>query len=209
MAALGRELIRQPDRLAPLFTPAFDKTARNPGYIKGYPPGIRENGGQYNHAAAWSVMASASLGDGDQAALLFSFLNPISRSLTADAVARYKVEPYVVVADIYTEAPHIGRGGWSWYTGSAGWLQRAGIETILGLRLSGASLRLTPCIPRHWPGFSIDLAWRSAHYHIQIENGPGALVVEASLDGVALPAGPLIVALQDDGEQHRIQVKLG
>ena len=137
MAAVERELIRPQDGLALLFTPPFDKTALDPGYIKGYPPGIRENGGQYTHAALWSVMAFATLGEGDKAAALFSLLNPINHARTRADVHRYKVEPYVVAADVYAAAPHVGRGGWTWYTGSAGWMQRAGVESILGLRLRG------------------------------------------------------------------------
>ena len=137
MAAVERELIRPQDRLALLFTPPFDKTPLDPGYIKGYPPGIRENGGQYTHAALWSVMAFAALGEGDKAAALFALLNPINHARTRSDVHRYKVEPYVVAADVYATPPHVGRGGWTWYTGSAGWMQRAGVESILGLRVRG------------------------------------------------------------------------
>ena len=140
MAAVERELIRPKDGLALLFAPPFDKTSLEPGYIKGYPPGIRENGGQYTHAAAWSVMAFAALGEGDKAAGLFSLLNPINHARTRAEVHRYKVEPYVVAADVYAAPGHVGRGGWTWYTGSAGWMQRAGIESILGLRLQGRVL---------------------------------------------------------------------
>ena len=126
MAALDRELIRRDAGLALLFAPPFDRTPRDPGYIKGYPPGVRENGGQYTHAAAWSVMAFAALGEGDKAAELFAMLNPINHARTRADAHRYKVEPYVVCADVYSVPPHVGRGGWTWYTGSAGWLQRAG-----------------------------------------------------------------------------------
>ena len=133
MAALDSQLVHRGDRLALLFTPPFDKTALDPGYIKGYPPGIRENGGQYTHAAAWSIMGFAALGQGDKAAELFSLINPINHTATRAGVLRYKVEPYVVAADVYSVPPHVGRGGWTWYTGSAGWLYRAGIESILGL----------------------------------------------------------------------------
>ena len=139
MAALDRDLVHRGDRLALLFTPPFDKTAQEPGYIKGYPPGIRENGGQYTHAAAWSIMGFAALGQGDKAAELFALVNPINHTSTRAGVLRYKVEPYVVAADVYSVAPHVGRGGWTWYTGSAGWLYRAGIEAILGLRIKGGS----------------------------------------------------------------------
>ena len=130
----------------------------DPGYIKGYPPGIRENGGQYTHAAIWSVLAFAALGEGDKAGELFSLLNPINHASTRAGVYRYKVEPYVVAADIYAEPPHVGRGGWTWYTGSAGWMYRAGIEWILGLRLRGTRLYLDPCIPQAWRSFEITFA---------------------------------------------------
>ena len=136
-----------------LFTPPFDRTARDPGYIKGYPPGIRENGGQYTHAALWSVIAFAMLGDGDKAGELFSLLNPITHSSTRADIYRYKVEPYVVCADVYAEPSHVGRGGWTWYTGSAGWMYRAGLEWMLGFRLRGTTLVIDPCVPKSWPGF--------------------------------------------------------
>ena len=146
--ASNEQLIRREDGLALLFAPPFDKTTHDPGYIKGYPPGVRENGGQYTHAATWSVMAFAALGEGDKAAELFSLLNPINHSRTPADAYRYKVEPYVACADIYSTAPHVGRGGWTWYTGSAGWMQRAGVESILGLRFRGAFLSVDPCIPK-------------------------------------------------------------
>ena len=157
-----------------LFAPPFDKTALDPGYIKGYPPGIRENGGQYTHAALWSVMAFAALGEGDKAADLFSLLNPINHARTRSDVHRYKVEPYVVAADIYASAPHIGRGGWTWYTGSAGWMQRAGVESILGLRIRGAFLHLDPCIPKSWATFEMTVRRQSAQYEITVaQSGRG------------------------------------
>src|ERR1700694_120320 len=146
MAAVERELTRPQDGVALLFTPPFDKTPLDPGYIKGYPPGVRENGGQYTHAALWSVLALAKLGEGDKATSLFSLLNPINHARTRADVHRYKVEPYVVSADIYAVAPHVGRGGWARYTGYAGWMQRAGIEGILGLRIRGTSLHLRSVI---------------------------------------------------------------
>ena len=152
MAAVDEHLVRRADGLVLLFTPPFDRTSLDPGYIKGYPPGIRENGGQYTHAAIWSVLAFAMLGDGDKAAELFSILNPIHHASTRAAVHRYKVEPYVACADVYSQPPHVGRGGWTWYTGSAGWMYRAGLEWILGFRLRGATLVLDPCVPRAWRG---------------------------------------------------------
>ena len=155
MAAVNEHLVRRDEGLVLLFTPPFDRTPLEPGYIKGYPPGIRENGGQYTHGAIWSMIAFAMLGDGDKAAELFSMLNPINRSSSRAAIDRYKVEPYVVCADVYSEPPHVGRGGWTWYTGSAGWMYRAGLEWILGFRVQGAMLLLDPCIPKTWKGFEI------------------------------------------------------
>ena len=211
MAAVDEQLIHADDGLALLFAPPFDRTPLDPGYIKGYPPGIRENGGQYTHAAAWSVMAFAALGDGDKAARLFSLLNPVNRTSTRSDVQRYKVEPYAVAADVYSVAPHLGRGGWTWYTGSAGWLYRAGIEAILGVRREGAFLLLAPCIPKAWPGFEIVFRYRSARYEIVVENPRGVSrgVSWAELDGKALPQGPVRVPLVDDGRTHRVSVILG
>jgi cyclic beta-1,2-glucan glucanotransferase len=211
MAAVDEQLINHGEGLALLFTPPFDRTPLDPGYIKGYPPGIRENGGQYNHAATWSVLAFAALGRGDKAAELFSLLNPIKRSSTRADVQRYKVEPYAVAADVYSVAPHAGRGGWTWYTGTAGCLHRAGVEAILGLRLQGAFLLLAPCIPKAWPRFEIVFKYRSARYEIAAENPHGVScgVAGAELDGKALPAGPTRVPLVDDGRVHKVRVILG
>jgi cyclic beta-1,2-glucan synthetase len=211
MAAVERELIRPKDRLALLFAPPFDKTSLDPGYIKGYPPGIRENGGQYTHAALWSVMAFATLGEGDKAASLFSLLNPINHARTRADVHRYKVEPYVVAADVYAKPPHVGRGGWTWYTGSAAWMQRAGIESILGLRIQGAFLLLDPCIPRIWRNFEMTVRYRSARYKILVEN-PGGVsrgVLSTQLDGTVIMERPLRLPLLDDGLIHHIQLRLG
>ncbi len=211
MAAVDRELIRSKDGLALLFAPPFDKTTLDPGYIKGYPPGVRENGGQYTHAAVWSVMAFAALGQGDKAAGLFSLLNPINHARTRADVYRYKVEPYVVAADVYATPPHVGRGGWTWYTGSAGWMQRAGVESILGLRLQGEVLHLDPCIPRGWAGFEIMLRHGTARYNIRVENpdGVGRGIAFAAIDGETLLEQPLQLRLADDGAKHRLQVRLG
>ncbi len=211
MAAVERELIRPADGVALLFTPPFDETHLDPGYIKGYPPGIRENGGQYTHAALWSVIALAALGEGDRAVRLFSLLNPINHARTRSEVHRYKVEPYVVAADVYSAAPHVGRGGWTWYTGSGGWMQRAGMESILGLRVEGDVLRLNPCIPRAWPGFSITLRFRSARYEIVVENPQGVCqgIVAASIDGTEIADLPGGLAMRDDGATHHLLVRLG
>ncbi len=211
MGAVDQQLIRRADGLALLFTPPFDKTPLDPGYVKGYPPGIRENGGQYTHAAAWSVVAFAILGQGDKAFELFSLLNPINHAGTRTALSRYKVEPYVVAADIYSVAPHVGRGGWTWYTGSAGWMYRAGLESILGFNLRGNRLSMTPCIPKGWPRFHISFRYRSSRYEITVEN-PNAVncgVVQATLDGTSLAVGADSIELKDDGATHGLLMTLG
>ena len=211
MAAVDEHLVRREDGLVLLFTPPFDRTSLDPGYIKGYPPGIRENGGQYTHAAIWSVLAFAMLGDGDKAGELFSILNPIHHASTRAAIHRYKVEPYVASADVYTEPPHVGRGGWTWYTGSAGWMYRVGLEWILGFRLRGTSLVLDPCVPRAWRGFQIVFRYRSARYDIAVENPHGVCrgVTCVEIDGVALSGNRTQIPLADDGATHRVRVVLG
>jgi cyclic beta-1,2-glucan synthetase len=211
MAAVERELVHSEDALALLFSPPFDKMPSDPGYIKGYPPGIRENGGQYTHAALWSVMAFAMLGEGDKAAGLFSLLNPINHALRRADVHRYKVEPYVVAADVYATPPHIGRGGWTWYTGSAGWMQRAGIESILGLEMRGAFVHFDPCIPKAWPGFTLTFRYRSARYAVSVENPEGVSqgISSAQLDDEIITERPLRLPLTDDGITHHVRVRLG
>ena len=211
MAAAERYLDRRDDGLVLLFTPPFDQTPLDPGYIKGYPPGIRENGGQYTHGAIWSVIAFAMLGDGDKAGELFTTLNPINHARTPGEVHRYKVEPYVACADLYSTPPHVGRGGWTWYTGSAGWMYRAGLEWILGFRLQGAALLLDPCIPKAWPGFAILFRYHSARYDIKVENPSGVSrgIVRAELDGEALAGHRARIALVDDGATHRVRLVLG
>ena len=151
LAAVEKRLVRTDDKLIQLFDPPFDKGTLQPGYIKGYVPGIRENGGQYTHAATWVVLATALQGRGDRALELWNLLNPVCHATTPADVEHYKVEPYVVCADIYGAPPHTGRGGWTWYTGSAGWLYRVALEAILGFPL-GNTLRIEPCVPRGWPG---------------------------------------------------------
>jgi cyclic beta-1,2-glucan synthetase len=211
MAAVERELIRGKDGVALLFTPPFDKTLLDPGYIKGYPPGIRENGGQYTHAALWSVMALAALGEGNKAAALFSLLNPINQTRARTDLQRYKVEPYVVAADVYATPPHVGRGGWTWYTGSAGWMQRAGMESILGLHLKGGVLHFDPCVPRTWASFEIVVRHGSARYEIRVENPDGVErgIAFAAIDGEVFSDRPLRLKFTDDGATHRLQVRLG
>jgi cyclic beta-1,2-glucan synthetase len=211
MAAVEKYLLRRDEGLMLLFTPPFDKAQPNPGYIKGYPPGIRENGGQYTHAALWAALAYGMLGDGDRLGELMWLLNPIHHANTNAAVHRYKVEPYIVAADVYGAPPHVGRGGWTWYTGSAGWMYRVALETLLGFKVHGLTVHLDPCIPRHWPGFDIRFRHGTASYDIAVEN-PSRInrgVLAAELDGVALPLKPLILPLADDGKEHSVRVVLG
>ena len=211
MAAVEKYLVRRDDGLILLFTPPFDKAVPNPGYIKGYPPGIRENGGQYTHAALWASLAFAGLGDGDMAYELLSLLNPIHHASNNAAIHRYKVEPYVVSADVYGVPPHVGRGGWTWYTGSAGWMHRAVLEGLLGLNVRGATLVLDPCIPKAWPGFDIIYRHGSATYQITVEN-PNRIsrgIGRIELDGQATNGPQGSFPLADDGGTHRVRVVLG
>jgi cyclic beta-1,2-glucan synthetase len=211
MAAVEKYLVRRPEGLVLLFTPPFDQATPDPGYIKGYPPGIRENGGQYTHAAIWSVLAFAALGDGDKAGELFSLLNPINHASSRAGVYRYKVEPYVVAADVYAEPPHVGRGGWTWYTGSAGWMYRAGIEWILGFHLRGTRLYFDPCIPRVWRRFEISFLYHSSRYEIVVENPQGVTrgLLSVELDGAQLATNNMYIQLADDGATHHVRVVLG
>jgi cyclic beta-1,2-glucan synthetase len=210
MAAVAKYLVRRDDGLVLLFTPPFDRENLDPGYIKGYLPGVRENGGQYTHAAIWSVLAFAALGDGDKAHELFTLLNPILHGNTRVGIHRYKVEPYVVAADVYAEPPHVGRGGWTWYTGSAGWMYRAGIEWILGFRLRGAMLHIDPCIPRAWRGFEIAFRYHSSRYEIVVKNPYG---VARGIASVELDGAPIVdsanIPLVDDGATHQVRIILG
>ena len=211
MAAVEEYLVRRGDGLVLLFTPPFDHSAVDPGYVKGYLPGIRENGGQYTHGAIWSAIAFAALGNGDKAGELFSILNPINHASTRAGVQRYKVEPYVMAADVYAEPPHVGRGGWTWYTASAGWMYQAGLEWILGFRLRGTTLLIDPCIPRAWPRYEISFHYHSATYEIVVDNPQGISrgVGSAELDGQALPNGGATIPLADDGATHQVRVVLG
>lgn len=210
MASVDKHLIRHNDGLALLFAPPFDQTALDPGYIKGYPPGLRENGGQYSHAAMWTILAFAKLGAGDKAADLFALLNPINHARTPQEAERYKVEPYVVAADVYSVAPHAGRGGWTWYTGAAGWMYRAGIEGIMGIRREGTSLVVDPCIPAAWPGFEAQVTVAATHYDIHVETAAqgGRSAFHAVLDGshIHCAGGPIRVPL--DGARHRLRISI-
>ena len=209
MDAVRQRLVRQGDKLIQLFDPPFDKGTLQPGYIKGYVPGIRENGGQYTHAAVWVVLATAMEGDGDRALALWNLINPIYHATTTSDVRHYKVEPYVVCADIYGAAPHTGRGGWTWYTGSASWLYRVALEAILGFRLDGTSLRFSPCIPKAWPRYELTYRHGAATYRIHVDNAArtGRGVRTIRCDGE--PAADNTVILCDDGRVHTVQVELG
>jgi cyclic beta-1,2-glucan synthetase len=172
MEALDAQLLQRDPPLALLFTPPFEKSAQEPGYVKAYPRGIRENGGQYTHAAVWTAIAFAMQGNATRAMEVFNMLNPVRRSATRADVQRYKVEPYAVAADVYSEGPHAGRGGWTWYTGSAGWLYRAGLEWILGFRLHENRVTLAPCVPPEWPEFTIHYRHRSTPYEFIVGRQP-------------------------------------
>jgi cyclic beta-1,2-glucan synthetase len=212
MAALDKYLVQRDEKLSLLFTPPFDNPAHDPGYIKGYPPGIRENGGQYTHAALWAAQAFAIQGDGDRAGELLAMLNPIHHGDSPGEIHRYKVEPYVVCADVYSVPPHVGRGGWTWYTGSAGWMYRIALEWLLGFRLQGTTLVLDPCIPRGWPSFEITFRYRSTRYEISVDNPLGVCggVVAIKLDGLLLTVNKKAsVQLIDDSATHKIQIVLG
>ena len=172
MVSVDTLLMDRANGLAPLFTPPCNRATVDPGYVSSYPPGIRENGGQYTHAAAWTVIALAQLDQGDRAAGLFRLLNPINKTRTETDTQRYRVEPYAVAADVYAAPPHVGRGGWTWYTGAAGWLYRAGLESILGMRIEGDTLWVNPCIPGAWPGFEVRYRHGETPYVIEVSNPP-------------------------------------
>ena len=209
MESSEEHLVRREDGLVLLLTPPFNRMMPDPGYIKGYVPGVRENGGQYTHAALWTVLAFARIGEGDRAAELFALLNPVNHARTSAAVLRYKVEPYVVAADVYSQPPHTGRGGWTWYTGSAAWMYRVGMESILGITLRRGALRVDPCIPRNWPQYEVRFKAPHAEYHIVVEN-PGKVnrgVRRLEVDGVECPGQE--VAIVNDGAVHKVRVVLG
>jgi cellobiose phosphorylase len=209
LAAVEKRLVRTDAKLIQLLDPPFDKGELQPGYIKGYVPGIRENGGQYTHAATWVVLATALQGRGDRALELWNLLNPVCHSMTPAEVEHYKVEPYVVCADIYGAPPHEGRGGWTWYTGSAGWLYRVALEAILGVHPVGNTLRVDPCVPRGWPGFEVTYRHLSASYRIRVENPAGVErgVRSVTVDGQPVSGGT--IPLINDGREHAVRVELG
>jgi cyclic beta-1,2-glucan synthetase len=209
MDAVRAHLVRRGHGLIALLTPPFDRSPQDPGYIKGYPHGVRENGGQYTHAAVWTVMAMARLGYGDEAVELFHMLNPANHTRTAPDVERYKGEPYVLAGDVFAHPPHAGRAGWTWYTGSAGWMYRAGLESILGFRRRGATFEIDPCIPQAWPAYKITWRFGETRYAIDVANPAGRSrgVAQALLDGTAVD--PCAIPLSDDGRRHELHVVLG
>ena len=205
MEAVDRQLVRRDAGLIQLFDPPFDKCEVDPGYIKGYLPGVRENGGQYTHAAVWTVMAFAEMGDARRAWELFNLINPVRHGDRAEVIGRYKVEPYVVAADVYGVHPHVGRGGWTWYTGSAGWLYRLAVEHLLGLRLKVDELEIRPLLPEHWPGFAVEYRHKGTPHHIRV-NGNGRAIQSVTIDGQKQPEPRLI--LRVDGRPHEVVVEL-
>ncbi|MBC7386373.1 MAG: hypothetical protein H7301_09475 [Cryobacterium sp.] len=206
MEAVDEHLINQGDGLIKLFTPPFDHTDHDPGYIKGYLPGVRENGGQYTHAAIWTVMAYAELGEKERTNELYAMLNPIYHATTRANLQRYKVEPYVIAADIYGMSPHVGRGGWTWYTGSASWMYRAALESILGFHLVGKSLQMKPCIPSSWNGFKLKYRRGNAVYSIDVIQHSGAGEGNIELDGRRLPDFSIPLAEVDDPVERKFAV---
>jgi cellobiose phosphorylase len=211
MNAVDERLVRREHALVQLLDPPFDKSILNPGYIRGYVPGVRENGGQYTHGAVWAAMAFAALGERERAWELLTMINPVNHALSAEGIAAYKVEPYVVAADVYAAAPHIGRGGWSWYTGSAGWMYRLVVESLLGLRLEVDKLNLAPCLPADWQSFKIHYRYRETVYHIAVsqmhlgDDGTRA-EMRVTVDGVE--RHDRAIPLVDDHREHMVEVNV-
>jgi cyclic beta-1,2-glucan synthetase len=204
MHAVRAHLVRRDPQLVLLLTPPFDRMTHDPGYIKGYVPGVRENGGQYTHAAIWAAMAFAALGDARRAWELTTMINPVNHARSADDVAVYKVEPYVVAADVYAVAPHTGRGGWTWYTGSAGWMYRLIVESLLGLVREGESLRLDPRLPADWSAYTMHYRHRRSVYHIHVTQVDAESASALTVDGVERP--DLVVPLLDDAREHWVEL---
>ncbi|MDT8385681.1 MAG: glucoamylase family protein [Gammaproteobacteria bacterium] len=209
MTAVDQRLVRRDKQIIQLLDPPFDKSDLEPGYIKGYIPGVRENGGQYTHAAIWTTMAFAMLGDTERAWEFFAMLNPVHHGSTPEAIERYKVEPYVMCADIYGVPPHIGRGGWTWYTGAAGWMYRLTVETLLGLQLEVDHLRIAPCVPADWESYKIHYRYRETVYHITVKRvgEPSGQVSRVTVDGTERP--DTRIPLIDDRQEHFVEVELG
>ncbi len=210
MDAVDQHLVRRTDQLVQLLDPPFDKSGLDPGYIRGYVPGVRENGGQYTHAAIWTSMAFAALGDSRRAWEVLTIINPANHALTRAAATKYKVEPYVVAADVYAVDPHVGRGGWTWYTGSAGWMYRLIVESLLGLNLEVDKLSFRPCLPSHWRDYTIHYRYRDTPYRIHLVRravvGAARAALRVTLDGVE--QADAVVSLVDDRQEHAVEVSL-
>jgi cyclic beta-1,2-glucan synthetase len=209
MHAVRAHLVRRDAKIVLLLTPPFDRMTHDPGYIKGYLPGIRENGGQYTHAAIWTVIALARLGMGDEAMELFHLINPINHMRSWEDVERYRTEPYAVAADVYAHPMHVGRGGWTWYTGSAGWMYQAAVQALLGLQRRGDAIAIDPCIPSVWPEYMMEWTIAGTRYRFVVENPDHCArgVAQATLDGVSVDAGA--IPLLSDGGEHEVRVILG
>jgi cellobiose phosphorylase len=207
MEALNQHLVRSDIGIVKLLEPPFDKSSMNPGYIKGYVPGVRENGGQYTHGAIWAAMAFAALEDNRRAWEIMTMINPVNHAKSSEAIATYKVEPYVVAADVYAFPPHTGRGGWTWYTGSAAWMYRLIVESLLGLRREGNNLRFNPCIPADWNGFKVHYRYRKTIYNIAIlREQSGESMMRITVDGIG--QREMTVLLVDDGKEHQVEVRI-
>jgi cellobiose phosphorylase len=206
MRALDERLVRRNNGLIQLLDPPFDKSDLNPGYIKGYVPGVRENGGQYTHAAIWAAMAFAHLGDRQKAWELLTIINPVNHAKSQEGVNIYNVEPYVVAADVYAVSPHIGRGGWTWYTGSAGWMYRLVVESLLGLRLEANKRYIYPCLPADWEKYEVIYKYRETSYNITIIQIHNSVDLGVCLDGVKTEN--LYIPLTDDRKKHTVQINI-
>jgi len=207
MESVDTRLVRRDHKLVQLLDPPFDKSAMDPGYIKGYVPGVRENGGQYTHAALWVAMAFARLGDSRRAWELFEMINPINHGRSSELISTYKVEPYVIAADVYAVSPHTGRGGWTWYTGSAGWTYRFIVESLLGLDRQVNQLRINPCFPADWKSFKVHYRYGGTVYHIIVSQAaPEADSGSVIVDGAHQP--DLSIPLIDDGQKHSVEVSV-
>jgi cyclic beta-1,2-glucan synthetase len=205
MTSATRELVSDEDQLVLLMKPPFDHSLPHPGYIMGYPPGVRENGGQYTHGSLWLAMAWARMGHGEQAVRLLQMMNPVEHSRNPQSSARYRGEPYVVAADVSSGPGKAGRAGWTWYTGSASWMYRIWIEDVLGFRLRGDQLHICPAIPEDWPGFELTYKYRSAEYEITVKR-ESDFTARVELDGQPLESST--IRLADDGATHRVTVHL-
>ena len=207
MREAEKRLVRKQDKIIQLFDPPFDTSDLNPGYIKGYVPGVRENGGQYTHAAIWMIMAFAAMRDKEKMWELLQMINPINHGSTPEGMQTYKVEPYVVAADVYAVSQHSGRGGWTWYTGSAGWLYQLIIDYVIGLKRRGDTLHIDPCLPNEWDKVTIQYRFNTSNYIIEMHQDPsGRDTIQIVVDGEAIEGNS--IKLVDDGKEHTVSCEL-